>query len=160
MSGNFIVLCFVGALVVMMVIAAISDIRARIIENKLNLAIALLAIPYWFAVGLKPWPDMALQLAWGFGIFLLFCIPFALGKMGGGDVKFISAIALWLPPLLMLQFLVVMSLFGVVLTIVMMAREWSKTRKLQTKVPYGVSIALGGLWALTQQYQQYFNQFV
>lgn len=157
MSGNFIVLGFVGALSVMMAIAAISDIRARIIENKLNLAIALLAIPYWFAVGLKPWPDMALQLAWGLGIFLLFCIPFALGKMGGGDVKFISAIALWFPPLLMIQFLVVLSLFGVILTTIMMAREWVKTRTLQTKVPYGVSIALGGLWAL---HQQYFNQFV
>ena len=160
MSGNFIIWGFVSALIVMMVMAAISDIRARIIENKLNLAIALLAIPYWFAVGLNPWPDMAIQLAWGLGVFAFFCIPFAMGKMGGGDVKFISAIALWFPPGLILQFLIMLSLLGFILTLVMMAREWIKTRKLQTKVPYGVSIALGGLWALAQQYQQYFNHFV
>lgn len=157
MSGNLIVYLLVGVLAVLMVVAAISDIRARRIDNRLNLAIALLTIPYWFAVGLKPWPDMAIQLAWGLGIFAFFCIPFLMGKMGGGDVKFISAIALWFPPLLMLKFLVALSLFGVALTIVMMTREWIKHRKLQNKVPYGVSIALGGLWIL---HQQYINHFV
>lgn len=157
MSGNFIIWGFVCALAVMMVVAAISDIRARIITNKLNLAIALLAVPYWFAIGLEPWPQMAMQLAWGLGVFAFFYIFFMLRMMGGGDVKFVTAISFWLPPGLMLQFLVVMSIFGVVLTIVMMAQEWIKTRKLQTKVPYGVSIALGGLWAL---HQQYINQFV
>ena len=141
----------------MMLVAALSDIRHRIITNRLNAAIALLAVPYWFALGLKPWPDMAVQLGIGLACFAVFAIPFALNKMGGGDVKFITAISLWLPPGLILPFLVVMSLAGAVLTFVMIIYERVKNKSWNPKVPYGVSIAAGGLWAL---HQQYINHFV
>jgi Flp pilus assembly protein protease CpaA len=80
-----------GALAVMLLIAAIGDLRTREISNWLNAAIALLAIPFWFSIGLDPWPAMAIQLAAGAGVFLLFAILFQFGVMGGGDAAIQSA---------------------------------------------------------------------
>ncbi len=157
MGGNHFIYAFVGALAIMMMVAAWSDIQHRIITNRLNAAIALLAVPYWFAVGLSPWPDMALQVGIALACLALFYIPFIMGKMGGGDVKFITAIILWLPPGLALPFLIVMSLAGALLTIFMIAYQRIKHKSWNPKVPYGVSIAAGGLWAL---HQQYINQFM
>ena len=71
--------------------------KSRTIPNWLNLAIALLAIPFWWSIGLPLWPDIALQIGVAALVFGLFAIAFALGAMGGGDVKLIGALALWLP---------------------------------------------------------------
>ena len=82
---------------VLLLTAAWTDIRSRIIPNPLNAAIALMAPLFWWAQGLAPWPDMAAQLALGIAVFALFAGFFWLGLMGGGDVKMIGALALWLP---------------------------------------------------------------
>ena len=58
----------------------------------------MLAIPFWWSLGLALWPDVALQLGVAALVFGLFAIAFAFGAMGGGDVKLVAAIALWLPP--------------------------------------------------------------
>ena len=56
-----------------------------------------LAIPFWWAIGLPLWPDVAIQVGVAALVFGLFAIAFAMGAMGGGDVKLIGALALWLP---------------------------------------------------------------
>src|SRR5215217_9672015 len=78
--------------------AAIGDWRTRTIPNWLTLGIALAAIPFWYLTGLEVWPDVALRLGVAAGVFALFAGAFALGMMGGGDVKLVAALALWLPP--------------------------------------------------------------
>jgi prepilin peptidase CpaA len=65
MSGEFIRIVLLCALAALLVAAAITDIRSRIISNRLNLAIALLAPLYWLASGIPAWPDMALQVGLG-----------------------------------------------------------------------------------------------
>src|SRR5204863_268437 len=88
------------------------DVKSRTIPNELNLAIALLAIPFWWSIGLPLWPDAAIQVGIAAIVFGLFSIAFAIGAMGGGDVKLIGALALWLPFQALVLLLVVMSLAG------------------------------------------------
>ncbi len=146
----------VGLLAVLLFVAAISDLRSRSISNWLNGAIALGAIPFWFAIGLDPWPMMAIQLGLAIATFALFAIFFALGAMGGGDVKMIAALALWLPAGLLLNVLMIMAVAGGLLTVIVWL--WHKARRtpLSEGVPYGVAIAIAGIWAINQQY---INQF-
>jgi prepilin peptidase CpaA len=66
--------------------------------------------------------------------------------MGGGDVKMLAALALWLPLDGGVKLLVIMSLAGGVLTMVMLLRHRAqKPGKLE--IPYGVAIAFGGILA-------------
>jgi prepilin peptidase CpaA len=143
-------------LALLLLIAAVTDLKARIIANRLNLAIALLAPAYWWASGLAPWPDMALQAALGLIVFAIFAGLFALGWMGGGDVKLLGALALWLPWVPLMRMLFAMSVLGGVLTLIVVAVH--RTRKLTTspEVPYGVAIASAGLWVIGELY---LNQF-
>ena len=101
-----------GALAAMLLVACWSDLRTRTIPNGLNLAIALLAIPFWWAIGLPLWPDVALQIGVALAVFAVFAGAFALGAMGGGDVKLVAAIALWLPWQAVLVLLFIMSVAG------------------------------------------------
>jgi prepilin peptidase CpaA len=143
-------------LAAMLVIAAATDIRSRIISNRLNAAIALLAPLYWWSAGLSPWPDMAIQLGLGLGVLILFAALFAAGMMGGGDVKMLAAIALWLPAGALLSLLMIMALLGGVVTIVTVIHHRMTRRIGQVEIPYGVAIALAGLWVIGEPY---INQF-
>ena len=101
-----------SALSALVVCAAVFDLRARIIPNWLTLCIALGAPLFWLASGFSLWPDIALQLLLALGCFTLFALAFAAKMMGGGDVKMIVALALWLPGLLLGRMLVLMALIG------------------------------------------------
>ena len=105
----------IGLLTAGLIAAAVGDWRNRIIPNGLNGAIALLAIPFWWASDLSLWPDVAVQVGLALALLLLFWVAFAVGMMGGGDVKMIAALALWLPPLAVMKLLLIMSIAGGVL---------------------------------------------
>ena len=147
---------FLGILALMLAVAAVGDLRSREIPNWLNGAIALLAIPFWWSVGLSPWPDMAIQLAVAIGVFVLFALLFGLGFMGGGDVKMIGALALWLPAGAVLNLLIVMSIAGGLLTLAMLIRSRLRKAEGQIEVPYGVAIAFGGLWVIAEPFLNHF----
>lgn len=151
-----IALGLMAILAALMIAAAVSDLRSRSISNGLNAAMALLAIPFWIASGLAVWPDMPLQLAAAFAVFLVFAGLFALGAMGGGDVKMIGAVMLWVPLPLFLPALTVMAIGGGILSAIMLIQSKFKRSDKQIEVPYGVAIAAAGLWAL---HQHYLNQF-
>ncbi len=146
-----------GLLAAMLLAAAALDLRSRTIPNGLNLAIALLAIPYWGAVGLALWPDIALQLGVAALVFAAFAGVFALGAMGGGDVKLVAAVALWLPWQGVIVLLVLMSLAGGALTLAMVARQRIARRESPLEIPYGVAIAFGGLWLIGQRFLYQFG---
>lgn len=151
-GSEMLVLLLAAALVA----AAVGDLRTRTIPNWLNGAIALGAVAYWIAAGLEPWPDMALRLAVAAAVFALFAGAFALGMMGGGDVKLLGAVALWLPPGAVLFLLVAMSLGGGALTIAMWIRHKVRRSSHKLEIPYGVAIAFGGLWLISERI---LNQF-
>jgi len=156
MRLEFLSVALLGMLAAMLVIAAATDIRSRIISNRLNAAIALLAPLYWWSAGLSPWPDMAIQLGLGLSVLILFAALFAAGMMGGGDVKMLAAIALWLPAGALLSLLMIMALLGGVVTIVTVIHHRMTRRIGQVEIPYGVAIALAGLWVIGEPY---INQF-
>lgn len=151
MQGNTIIYGLVGALAIALLVAAFTDIRRRQIDNWLNAAVALGAPVFWWAAGFHLWPDVAIQLALGLATFLVLAGLFALKAMGGGDVKLLAALALWLKPLVFVKLLLVMAIAGGVLTIVLGMWHIMHRRKDHLKIPYGVAIAGAGLWALSPQ---------
>lgn len=143
-------------LAAMMLVAAIWDLRKREVPNSLNAAIAILAIPFWWASGLPFWPDIAIQIGIAALVLGVFAAAFAIGAMGGGDVKMIAAVALWLPPQAVVALLVVMSLAGGLLTAVMLVRHRLAKAEHQLEIPYAVAIAIGGFWLIGERF---LNQF-
>ncbi len=143
-------------LCVLLVTASVTDWRRREIDNWLNGAIAVAAPLFWFATGLEPWPDMAIQLGMGALVFGIFAGLFALGAMGGGDVKLLGALALWFAPFPMLRLIIIMSVIGGALTLIMLIRQKTLNLPGKPEIPYGIAIALAALWAI---YERYFNHF-
>ena len=146
----------IAILAAMLIVAAVGDLRTRIIPNWLNAAIALGAIPFWYVSGLGLWPEIALQIGIAAAVFALFAAAFYLGAMGGGDVKMVAALALWLPAGAVLKLLVIMSIAGGVLTIAMLVRHRLAKSGKQLEIPYGVAIAVGGFWLIGERF---LNQF-
>jgi prepilin peptidase CpaA len=99
---------------------------------------------------------MPIQLGAAFGVFLIFAGVFAIGAMGGGDVKMIGAVMLWIPLPLFLPTLTVMAIAGGLLSGAMLIHIKMRPSEKPVEVPYGVAIAAAGLWAL---HQHYLNQF-
>jgi prepilin peptidase CpaA len=146
----------VGLLALLLVIAAVIDVRTFTISNRLNLAVALLAPLFWWSVGMPLWPDVAIQIGLAAAVFALFALAFYAGMMGGGDVKLAAALALWFSPLTTARFLIFMSIAGGVLTLIVLARHRMQKKPGRPRVPYGVAIAIGALAILTQRF---LNQF-
>ena len=151
MQGNTIIYGLVGSLAIALLVAAFTDIRRRQIDNWLNASIALTAPLFWWAMGLSLWPGVAIQLAVATVAFLVLAGMFALRMMGGGDVKLLTALALWLPAGQFLHLIVYMSLLGGVLTLVLGAWHVARRQKDKLKIPYGVAIATAGLIVLAPQ---------
>ncbi|MEH6789032.1 A24 family peptidase [Parasphingorhabdus sp.] len=148
MDSELLIYVLLGGLAIALIVAAVTDIRSRHISNGLNLAIALGAPLFWIASGIAFWPDMVGRIGLAAVIFTIFAGMFAIGAMGGGDVKLLTALALWVPWLAFLELLVIMSIAGGLLTLLMMIGKQIRKTAAPIKVPYGVAIAFSGLWAI------------
>jgi prepilin peptidase CpaA len=148
MESIFVTRVLIGALAIALVYACIDDWRRRIIENWLTGGIALAAPVLWVANGYTWWPDIGVQVIMAVALFMVFFVFFVLGMMGGGDVKLIAALALWFPLVTMVSLLTVMAIVGGVLTLVMMIRHRIRKDDQPLEIPYGIAIAIAGLWAI------------
>lgn len=146
-----------GALAIALVIAAVTDIRRRQIDNWLNAAIVLAAPLWWWASGLTLWPGVAWQVGIAALTFAVCAGLFAMRAMGGGDVKLLTALALWIAPPAFLQLIVIMALLGGLLTVVLGAWHITRHRRDRLAIPYGVAISAAGLWVLAAQFAPVFN---
>jgi len=153
-----------GLLAILLIVAAVIDVKTFTISNGLNATVALMAPLYWWSIGLPLWPDAAIQVAVAGGVFAVLAATFYMGMMGGGDVKLAAAIALWFRPFTTLKILVIMSLAGGLLTLIVLALHKKRAKApipgdspvARPEVPYGVAIAIGALWILAQRF---LNQF-
>ena len=119
MTHEIFTYVLLAALAIALVYAAATDLKSRTIGNKLNLAIAAGAPLFWWASGLSLWPGVAVQFGIALATFAVCCLFFALRQMGGGDVKLLTALALWMPPGNFLSLIVITAMLGWVLTLVM-----------------------------------------
>ena len=135
-------------LAIALLVAAFTDLRSRRIGNWLTGAIALGAPLFWWASGLAPWPDVALQVGVAALTFAVLAALFAIRAMGGGDVKLLTALALWIEPLQFVRLILAMALLGGVLTIAFGAWHVMRRQREKLAIPYGVAISLAGLWTI------------
>lgn len=141
-----------GALAIALLVAAFTDIRRRQIDNWLNGAIAAAAPLYWWASGLSLWPGVAWQVGVALVTLVVLAVLFALRAMGGGDVKLLTALALWIQPLWFARLLIGMALIGGLLTLVMGVWHIIRRRRERLAIPYGVAISSAALWVLAVQF--------
>jgi prepilin peptidase CpaA len=138
-----------GALFLILLSAGIEDAHRREIANWKNAAIALLAPGWWYLQGYG-WADIGIQIGVALAVFALFVGAFHFGWMGGGDVKMIGALALWLPAQGLLLMLMIMSVIGGLLTLIMMIDHWWRKAPGTVETPYGVAIAMASMLALSE----------
>jgi prepilin peptidase CpaA len=154
-------------LAVLVSIAATLDMRTRRIPNSLTLA----GIAAGLAVGVSD--GRAMESLAGMGLALAVYVPlFALGAMGGGDVKLMAAVGAFAGPAVWLRMFIITALTGGVIALIFVARkravaptirnigfifeelshgrppsrqrpDLSITSERALTLPHGVSIALG-----------------
>lgn len=136
-------------LAVLLVVAAVGDARRFIIPNRLCLLIAALAVPWWMTSEAS-WLELGEQALFALLVFGLFAGVFALGWMGGGDVKLFAALALWLPWQPFLQMMMATAVIGGALTIGLVIVHRLRSRSGHPEIPYGVAISAGALMVIGQ----------
>lgn len=157
MGWEQVSIALLGVLALLMISAAVEDIRIREIADWKNIAMAALAPAFWWATGYELWPDVAIQLGIGLAVFGLFTLAFMAGQMGGGDVKMLGALALWFPWEPLLSLLMIMAIAGGVLTLIIIVERKLKRKTGQPEIPYGVAIAFAGLISIHQPILNHFG---
>jgi len=141
----------------LMAFAASSDLLTMTISNKLSLALAASFFVLTLVIGMS-WPAIGMHLVAG-ALVLVFSFGFfSQGWIGGGDAKLVAATALWFGFDYLLDYLVYVSLFGGVLTLVLiqfrklplpapLARQPWILRLHETGggIPYGIALAAAAL---------------
>jgi prepilin peptidase CpaA len=168
-----------ACIVVFTAIGLVCDLRTRKLPNALTVPAFFAGLLFHSVEGLcsKGWPGMGHGLLFalggfgtGFGIMLVLWL---IGGGGGGDVKFMGALGVWLGAWLVFQVMILSALLSGTLTLILTGRRVFKLRRLRSKesdgrakrrlkkkgsawswrsrenwiVPYGVPVALA-TWAL------------
>jgi prepilin peptidase CpaA len=141
----------------LMAFAAASDLFTMTISNRVSLALVAGFLALAAASGMAP-SDILMHLAAGSVVLVGAFACFAFGWIGGGDAKVAASAALWFGFAHLLNYLIYASLFGGVLTLLLLQfRQWplpyalagqSWLLKLHAKesgIPYGIALAVGAL---------------
>lgn len=161
----------------MMLWAAASDIRYYILSNKLCLAVALLYPIFIATLYFNGTPLTITYVGYSVGIsfviFIALVALFALGLLGGGDVKFIPVVILWAGPTHSIQFLLITAISGGVISMIFLSIFYIKSlnatkssekinfsvpmstisKNEENNIPYGVAISIGGLYVAFEIYK-------
>jgi prepilin peptidase CpaA len=156
MDQQILIYVLLGGLAIGLLISAYTDIRHRLILNAVTAPIALAAPLYWYAIGDFNLVGIGIHLAIAAAVFFFFALLFRFGAMGGGDVKLFSALALWFNLVWVMRLVVVASLLGAVVTIIFWLIHKRRGQSGPVQVPYGIAIALAGLWVVSEHI---FNHF-
>src|SRR3954452_20522224 len=108
-------------LLAMLCIAAGIDWRERRIPNWLTVVMALSGIVSSFLAGHVASPPQAIL-----GMLVGFAIPFvlfAMGALGGGDVKLLAGIGAWLGPIIVVKVFLAAAIVGMLIVLVQSAKQ-------------------------------------
>lgn len=152
-----LLVCLPAALLLALLIY---DVWQRRLPNAWVLAYGVLFLPYAWWQGLTG-AEITHHLLVGVLAFVVFFILFMRHAMGGGDVKLGAAVFLWAGPALALPVLLIMAVTGGIIGVVGWAVDYLPQQQgvgplscvryglsAQRGVPYGVGLALGGLFIL------------
>jgi len=141
----------------MMALAASSDLLTMTISNR----VSLILVAGFFALALisgMSATDMLSHIGAGASVLVLAFLCFSQGWIGGGDAKLAAATALWFGFDHLLPYLLDASLFGGVLTFlliqyrmlplpaVLASQPWAeRLHRRDAGVPYGIALAAAAL---------------
>lgn len=141
----------------LMAFTAASDLLTMTISNRVSLALAAGFLLLAFVSGME-FQDILSHLGAGLAVLVVAFGCFAMGWVGGGDAKVASAAALWFGFGHLLNFLLYASLFGGVLTLLLLQfRQWPlpfvfagqpwllKLHDKESRIPYGIALGVGAL---------------
>ncbi|MGB3447807.1 MAG: prepilin peptidase [Xanthobacteraceae bacterium] len=141
----------------LMAFAASSDLLTMTISNR----VSLLLIAGFFVLAIASGMgviEIGLHIAAGAAVLAMAFTCFAMGWIGGGDAKVAAATALWFGFDHLLTYLIYASLFGGVLTLMLLEfRRWPipyaltgqqwllRLHHKESGIPYGIALAAGAL---------------
>lgn len=141
----------------LMAFAASSDLLTMTISNRVSLILAAGFFTLAFASGMSL-IDVAYHVAAAAVVLVAAFVCFARGWIGGGDAKLAAATALWLGFDHLMPYLLYASLFGGVLTLLLIqfrmaplpamlaGQEWlQRLHRKDGGVPYGIALAAAAL---------------
>ena len=141
----------------LMAFAAASDLFTMSISNRVSLALAGGFLALALLSGME-FSEILLHLGAGATVLAVAFACFAMGWVGGGDAKVVSAAALWFGFGHLMDYLLYASLFGGILTLLLLQfRQWPlpylfagqtwllKLHAKESKVPYGIALGIGAL---------------
>ena len=141
-----------------MAFAASSDLLTMTISNRVSLILVGSFFVLAYMWGMPP-REVGIHVGAAFVVLAVSFTFFARGWIGGGDAKLAAATALWFGFDQLLNYLVVASLFGGILTYAIMRfrlmplpaalsnQEWAKRlHRMDAGVPYGIALALAALF--------------
>jgi prepilin peptidase CpaA len=135
-------------------LAGASDVKDRRIPNWTILAVIALFAAWWLA---EPAVSLGSALGAALIMFVTSCALYFFGIVGAGDSKLVTVVALFVGLSRLPQFILYMSLAGGALALCLLAMEPTRALvmlqmrgkgRMDRGVPYGVAIALGGLFAI------------
>ena len=128
--------------------AAAVDVRERRIPNWLTFSLMLAGLGQSFTWARTVSPsDAFLGLLTGFG--LTFAL-FALGAVGGGDVKLLAGIGAWLGPLPVLLVFAIEAIIGMVIVLVQAGVQGRLTKLFRNSAVIAMSLTHPGEGGLEQ----------
>ncbi|KAF0173681.1 MAG: prepilin peptidase [Hyphomonadaceae bacterium] len=153
---------FVAAFLGLVLFAAASDIGSMTIPNWVSIVLTL-AFPVAAFSAQMSWAEIGLHAGVGVLVFLAGFALFAIGVLGGGDVKVIAAVSVWTGVSALSPFAFWTTAAGGVLALaLLLARKVAAPGETRPAflnrlldpargIPYAVAIAFGAIASLSRQ---------
>ena len=142
----------------LMAFAAMSDLLTMTIPNRVSLLLIAGFLAMALLTGME-WSIIGMHLAAGMLVLVITFGLFAAGWIGGGDAKLAAATGLWCGFGMLLEYALVASMLGGLLTLLILSWRnlllpefalkvtWiTRLHHAKTGIPYGIALAAAGLF--------------